>query len=120
MIGVGARPLQAVNAQALIGHTAVTLGCQACHFIKYFFSTGVIHLIAHGIGKPGNNAPVGQGIGDGLDGFMNAQATPFRIGKGALFFGHRGGCQNNIRNLGGLGQKETLDHQKIQLGQCLV
>ena len=92
---------------------------------------GPPQLVEHGLGiGEGEEAFLAQAGGQGLDDFQVGPHVPgrgeggppqdhppFQVGHGAVLLGPLGGGEDDVRELGGLGQEVVRHHQEVQVLQ---
>ena len=94
-------------------------GRDAGQFVKNGLAVLVGHGITHARGDLAGDLPVILGRPRRIDRFSDPLHPPLRIGEGAVLLGKALGGQHHVGHLGGLGEKDILNHQKIEVAQAL-
>ena len=69
---------------------------------------------AHALGNFADDPPVGLGFAPGLDGFAESLDTTLGVGLDTVGFAPRGGGQDDVGKLAGLGQENVDDNEVIE------
>ena len=112
---VVARPLEAAQLlEPAVAHPGVDRR-QASDLVPDRLGVGLAPGAAHPVGQVEDDRQVVAGAGRRRDRRAHALDAPLGVGDGAVALGPgRGGRQDDVGELGGLGQEQVLDDEEVE------